>query len=142
MLSLLSHLKFKKRYSTKEFKESTVRDLLGEVGGIEYLTEILDLVPTASNIDHYIKIVQDNAILRNLIETSTEITTLGYESEMGVNETLDEAEKKILSIVKNRRSTEFRNIKIDIIVIGLVHNKISLFLMLFLACPGKNLFSE
>ena len=87
------------------------RDLLGEVGGIEYLTEILDLVPTASNIDHYIKIVQDNAILRNLIETSTEITTLGYESEMDVNDTLDEAEKKILSIVKNRRSTEFRNIK-------------------------------
>ena len=87
------------------------RDLLGEVGGIEYLTEILDLVPTASNIDHYIKIVQDNAILRNLIETSTEITTLGYESEMNVNDTLDEAEKKILSIVKNRRSTEFRNIK-------------------------------
>jgi len=87
------------------------KDLLVEVGGIEYLTEILDLVPTASNVDHYIKIVQDNAILRNLIETSTEITTLGYESEMDVNDTLDEAEKKILSIVKNRRSTEFRNIK-------------------------------
>lgn len=87
------------------------RDLLGEVGGLEYLTEILTIVPTASNIDYYIKIVQDNAILRNLIETSTEITTLGYESEMDVNDTLDEAEKKILSIVKNRRSTEFRNIK-------------------------------
>lgn len=87
------------------------KDWLNEVGGIEYLTEILDLVPTAANVDSYVKIVEDNAILRKLIETSTEITTLGYESEMDVNETLDEAEKKILSIVKNRRSTEFRNIK-------------------------------
>jgi len=87
------------------------KDWLNEVGGIEYLTEILDLVPTAANVDYYIKIVEDNAILRRLIETSTEITTLGYDSDMDVNETLDEAEKKILSIVKNRRSTEFRNIK-------------------------------
>lgn len=87
------------------------RDWLNETGGIEYLTEILDLVPTAANVDSYIKTVEDNAILRKLIETSTEITTLGYEPESDVNTTLDEAEKKILSIVKNRRSTEFRNIK-------------------------------
>jgi len=87
------------------------RDWLNETGGIEYLTEILDLVPTAANVDSYIKTVEDNAILRKLIETSTEITTMGYEPESDVNTTLDEAEKKILSIVKNRRSTEFRNIK-------------------------------
>ena len=87
------------------------KDWLNETGGIEYLTEVLDLVPTAANVDYYIKIVEDHAILRKLIETSTEITTMGYESDSDVNVTLDEAEKKILSIVKNRRSTEFRNIK-------------------------------
>ncbi len=87
------------------------RDWLTTVGGLEYLTEILDLVPTASNIDYYIKIVEDKAILRRLIEKSTEIATLGYDEAGDVNETLDEAEKKILSIVKNRRSTEFRNIQ-------------------------------
>ncbi len=81
------------------------------IGGIEYLTEILDLVPSAANIDYYIKIVEDKAILRKLIETSTEVTTLGYESDMDVNETLDVAEKKFFSIVKNRRASEFRNIK-------------------------------
>lgn len=87
------------------------KDWLILVGGIEYLTEILDLVPTAANIDYYIKIVEDKAILRKLIETSTEVTTLGYESDGDINETLDEAEKKFFSIVKNRRSAEFRNIK-------------------------------
>lgn len=91
--------------------ELRAKNLLNDIGGIEYLTEILDLVPSASNVDSYIKIVQDDALLRKLIETSTEITTLGYESDMEVNDTLDEAERKILSIVKNRRSTEFRNIK-------------------------------
>ncbi len=87
------------------------KDWLMLVGGIEYLTEILDLVPTAANIDYYIKIVEEKAILRQLIETSTEVTTLGYESDGDVNETLDEAEKKFFSIVKNRRSSEFRGIK-------------------------------
>lgn len=87
------------------------KDWLMLVGGIEYLTEILDLVPTAANIDYYIKIVEDKAILRKLIETSTEVTTLGYESDGDINETLDEAEKKFFSVVKNRRSAEFRNIK-------------------------------
>lgn len=87
------------------------RNWLNETGGIEYLTEVLDLVPTAANVDYYVKIVEDQAILRKLIETSTEITTMGYESDGDVNVTLDEAEKKILSIVKNRRSTEFRNIR-------------------------------
>lgn len=85
------------------------KNFLTEVGGIEYLTELVDIVPSAANIDSYIKIVQDTALLRRLIETSTEITTLGYESKMDINDTIDEAERKILSIVKNRRSTEFRN---------------------------------
>ncbi len=84
---------------------------LNSVGGVEYLSDVLESVPTASNIDYYIKLVEDSAILRRLIEVSTNITTNAYQSEGNVNETLDEAERKILSVVKNRRSTEFRTIK-------------------------------
>ena len=46
---------------------------LTEVGGVEYLNEVLDFVPTASNIDYYIKNVEDAALLRGLIETAEEI---------------------------------------------------------------------
>ena len=84
---------------------------LTEVGGVEYLTEVLNFVPTASNIDYYIKNVEDASILRSLIETATEIASEGYRTDETVNEILDNSEKKILNIVKNRKSSEFRSIK-------------------------------
>ena len=87
------------------------KKVLSEIGGVEYLTEVLNFVPTATNIDYYIKTVQDNAILRNLIETATQIDSDGYDTNEDVNEVLDDAEKKILGIVKNRKSSEFRSIR-------------------------------
>lgn len=84
---------------------------LNEVGGVEYLTEILNFVPVATNVDYYIKNVEDAAILRKLIETASEIATDGYNASEDINETLDGAERKILNIVKNRKSSEFKSIQ-------------------------------
>lgn len=84
---------------------------LTEIGGVEYLTEVLNFVPTASNIDYYIKNVEDASILRKLIEIATDIASEGYRTDETVNEILDNSEKKILNIVKNRKSSEFRSIK-------------------------------
>ncbi len=84
---------------------------LVEVGGVEYLTEVLNYVPTATNIDFYIKNVEEASLLRNLIETAEDIAEEGYKSDETVNEILDNSEKKILNIVKNRKSSEFRSIK-------------------------------
>lgn len=84
---------------------------LNEVGGVEYLTEVLNFVPTASNVDYYIQTVEENAILRRLIETANEIATEGYRNDESINEILDSSEKKILNIVKKRKSSEFRSIK-------------------------------
>ena len=80
------------------------RNELSEVGGVEYLTEILNYVPTASNIDYYIKSVEESAILRNLIETATEIASEGYRTDESVNEILDNSEKKILNILMKTQS--------------------------------------
>lgn len=93
---------------TSELKN---KEILAQVGGVEYLTEIFNIVPTAANVEHYIKIVEDSAMLRRLIEVSTEITTSAYDKSTDINSTLDEAERRILSVVNNRRSTEFRTIK-------------------------------
>lgn len=84
---------------------------LNEVGGVEYLTEVLNFVPTASNVDYYIQTVEETAILRKLIETANDIATEGYRNDESINEILDSSEKKILSIVKNRKSSEFKSIK-------------------------------
>ena len=51
---------------------------LNDVGGVEYLTEVVNFVPTASNVDFYIKNVEETALLRGLIETATEIASDGY----------------------------------------------------------------
>ena len=83
-------------------------NLLNEIGGVDYLSEILEATPTAANVDYYLKIVEDKSILRNLIEEATEIATLGYTNEFSVSETLDKAEAKILNVVKNRKSSEFK----------------------------------
>ena len=90
------------------------RKELNDVGGVEYLTEVLNFVPTASNIDYYIKSVEESALLRSLIETAEEIASDGYRTDETVNEILDNSEKKLLKIVKNRNASEFRSIK-DII---------------------------
>ena len=88
---------------------------LTEVGGVEYLTEILNYVPTASNVDYYIQNVEESALLRRLIITAEEIAEDGYKTDQTVNDILDNSEKKILNIVKNRKSSEFRSIK-DVLI--------------------------
>lgn len=86
------------------------KEILSEVGGVEYLTEIFNIVPTAANVEHYIKIVENDAMLRRLIQVSEDIKKSAFEKQNDINSTLDDAERKILSVVNNRRSTEFRTI--------------------------------
>jgi replicative DNA helicase len=87
------------------------KNLLKQVGDVEYLSEILNCVASPSNVDEYIKIVEEKAVRRRLIETSLEIEKEGYNSEDNLNDLLDSAEKKILNVVKTRKGTEFRKIQ-------------------------------
>ena len=84
---------------------------LNEAGGIPYITEVLASVAVATNAEYYIKKVSDTSLLRRLIKVSEEIGTLGYESLDDVDEAMDEAERKVLSVVRNRQSSEFRPFK-------------------------------
>lgn len=87
------------------------RKLLKQIGDVDYLTEVITSVASPANIDEYIKIVEEKAILRRLIQESTSIIESAYNSTDDINETLDNAEKKILSVVKTRKGTEFRTIQ-------------------------------
>jgi len=92
-------------------EELKKRNWLNSIGGIEYLTEVATSVPTAANIDEYIRIVEEKAILRKLIDEGTDIITSAYNSTNSINEILDNAETKILNVVKTRKGTEFRTIQ-------------------------------
>lgn len=87
------------------------KKLLKQVGDVDYLLEIVNSVPTASNVDYYINIVNEKAILRNLINTATSIVSDAYNGDFTINETLDDAERKILNVVKNRKASEFKPIQ-------------------------------
>lgn len=87
------------------------KKLLKQIGDVDYLLEIVNSVPTASNVDYYINIVNEKSILRNLISTATSIVSEAYMGDATINETLDDAERKILGVVKNRKSGEFKPIQ-------------------------------
>lgn len=87
------------------------RNILNQIGGVEYLSEIIESVATGANIDYYINIVVEKYTLRKLIETATSIEKKAQENDVNVAEAVDLAEKEILNIGKTRRTTEFRKIQ-------------------------------
>lgn len=91
--------------------ELNTKEWLVQTGGVEYLSEIVTSLATAANVDEYINIVHEKALLRKLINESTNIITDAYNAKDEVNDLLDSAEKKILNVVKNRRSSEFKKIQ-------------------------------
>jgi replicative DNA helicase len=80
---------------------------LEEIGGVTYLSELANAVPTAANIDYYAAIVEEKSMLRRLIRTATQIVTNGYANEDNVGAMLSEAEAKILEISQRRSSSGF-----------------------------------
>ena len=84
---------------------------LKKIGDVEYLTEVINSVPSARNINEYVKIVDERATLRRLIDEALNIANEGYDTSNNFNDVLDNAEKKIFNIAKNRKSSEFRKIQ-------------------------------
>ncbi len=79
---------------------SLLRDkgTLDQIGGASYLTELVNMVPSAANVKHYAEIVQKKSIMRNLINCSEEITSLGYDEAGDLAEILDSAEKRLFEV--------------------------------------------
>ncbi|MBH0230278.1 replicative DNA helicase [Halobacillus yeomjeoni] len=89
--------------------------VLEEVGGVSYLTDIANAVPTAANITYYTKIVSEKSTLRSLIRTATNIVTTGYSEEEDLEDVLNSAEKDILEVSQRKNSGAFKNIK-DVLI--------------------------
>jgi len=90
-------------------------NLLEEVGGVSYLSDLANSAPTAANIEYYGKIVEEKSILRRLIRTATTIAQDGYSREDEVEVLLSEAEKTIMEVAQRKNAGAFQNIK-DVLV--------------------------
>ncbi|MEH7252404.1 replicative DNA helicase [Neobacillus niacini] len=102
--------------------------LIEDTGGVSYLSELAQSVPTAANIEYYARIVEEKSLLRRLIRTATEIASDGYAREDEVEALLSEAEKNILAVAQRKNAGSFHNIK-DVLVrtydnIEEMHNRV------------------
>ena len=86
-----------------------------QIGGLEYLAELPEKVPTTANSMKYIKIVEEKSTLRNLIKTANEIIELGYNPTEDVDDIMEGAEKKIFNIMQNKNQKGYSAMK-DILV--------------------------
>ena len=84
-------------------------------GGLEYIADLPEKVPTTANSDKYIKIVEEKSILRNLIKTSNELIELGYDQSLEVDDIIEKAEKSVFNLMKNRNQRGYTPLK-DILI--------------------------
>ncbi len=84
---------------------------LEEIGGSSYLAEVINFVPTSTNVLNYAKIVRRKRVLRDLIEASQEINEIGREESEDVDMLLDRAEQKIFRIAQRSLSQNFLLVK-------------------------------
>ena len=87
------------------------KKILSQVGNVEYLSEIIDSVPSASNVEYYISIVKEKMIGRKIIETAADIANDAYVSEDSIYDVLENAEMKMLRIGNMRKTSEFQRIQ-------------------------------
>ncbi|MEK4487861.1 replicative DNA helicase [Psychrobacillus sp. FSL H8-0484] len=96
-------------------EELSSKKELEDVGGISYISEIANTVPTAANIGHYAKIVEEKSILRRLIRVATTIVEDGFTREDEVEALLSEAERKMMEVANRKNAGDFKHIK-DVLV--------------------------
>ncbi|GAB4262271.1 replicative DNA helicase [Thermincola ferriacetica] len=93
---------------TEELRQ---RGFLDQVGGAAYVAGLATMVPTAANVEYYARIVEEKALLRNLINVATRIVALGYESDEEPTELIDTAEKMIFELSQRKAREGFSPLK-------------------------------
>ncbi|SDZ65296.1 replicative DNA helicase [Evansella caseinilytica] len=95
--------------------ELQTKNWLEEIGGVSYLSDLANAVPTAANVGYYSQMVEEKSLLRRLIRVATNIASEGYAADDDVDSILNDAEKTILEVSQKKSSKAFIEIK-DVLV--------------------------
>lgn len=102
-------------YKNKQQMDVTVlkneiekKNPINSVGGIEYLSDVIDSVVSASNVDSYINIIREKSLRRNLIKVCESIENSARDEASSANDVIEHAEKQIFSVTKARKASEFK----------------------------------
>jgi replicative DNA helicase len=87
------------------------KQLLDQVGGLDYLSRLPDVVPSAANLEYYLNIVQEKHLLRKMIRVCTDTVANIYDYEGEVEALLDEVERDVLRINEERVQSKTNTIK-------------------------------
>ena len=77
---------------------------LDKVGGVSYLTRLVDVVPVTSNVIHYADIVEDGARRRDLIRAGSTVATIAFDLDDEIHSVMDRAEQTVLGVAEKRAS--------------------------------------
>ena len=87
------------------------KKLLDKIGGVEYLLQLSESVPTTAHSQYYLKILNEKSLLRKLIQQSTQIIENAYGEVENINDFIGESEKNFLSVTRDRNAGEFKDVK-------------------------------
>lgn len=100
---------------TEELKRLRI---FSDIGGVAYLTDLINMVTTAANVEYYAHIVRQKAILRDLIYTATQIVNECYAEKQDVEKILDRAESSIFNVAQDKVARGFQPVD------DMIHNVI------------------
>lgn len=87
------------------------KGLLEDIGGMTYLSELINIVPSSTNANHYAEIVEKKHIMRELLRAAEHITGLGYDEEADIHDILEKAEKSLYAVTNKTGSHKFIALK-------------------------------
>lgn len=81
-----------------------------EIGGINYVVELVNSTPTSKNVEHYAKLVKEKATLRRVIADLLDSLSSAYQGDVSISDIIAQTEKSMLDISNQNTGTGFRNV--------------------------------
>lgn len=81
-----------------------------EIGGLNYVVELVNSTPTSKNVEHYAKLVKEKSTLRRVIADLSESLSSAYQGDVSISDIISKTEKSMLDISNQNTGTGFRNV--------------------------------
>lgn len=81
-----------------------------EIGGLNYVVELVNSTPTSKNVEHYAKLVKEKATLRRVIADLSDSLSSAYQGDVSIGDLIAKTEKSMLDISNKNTGTGFRNV--------------------------------
>lgn len=83
---------------------------LSKAGGVDYISSLVDILPSSANVGYYAETVRDKSVLRQLIGMASEIAETCYEADGAVEDVVESAEKRIFSLAEKKLNSNARSL--------------------------------